>query len=241
MEFFSQKENEVASFYAGLVFSTFHLDVKQELQDCMVRDQDLVDLWNKGISSLSVGETDEWHSQIDILFERIDNDFEGCTESAVLRTVALQFDNWWGTFWSDSQKAWEQIDEHAAENWLALKKQSIALRFNWEIGSFYDAGVRLGNFWSIEIGTPQWVDHLSSETEQQEESYPLAIFYGAYFEELYQDNQTDQLLECFVPDDLHMGAHDLFFISLDPYDHFAYQKYFAVIRVLSDFNLDACL
>lgn len=117
------------------------------------------------------------------------------------------------------------------------------MRFNWEIGSYYDAGMRVGNVWSIEIGQPDWVDnqsHSEKLVDEKEEAYPLADFYGAYFEELYQEKFYDEINGCLVPDELHMRAHDLFIVSLEPYDHFAYQKYFAAMHSLSEFNFAPC-
>lgn len=43
-----------------------------------------------------------------------------------------------------------------------------------------------------------------------------------------------------MPDELHMRAHDLYFLSLDPYDHFAFQRYFAAIWTLNEFNFEPC-
>ena len=100
MDFFTHKSNEVASFYAGIVASTFHLDVKQELQDCMVKDQDLVNEWDKAIKSLSVGETEEWRTLSSAIFGRAGEDLENCANNAKLRTVGYQLDYWWGSFWS---------------------------------------------------------------------------------------------------------------------------------------------
>lgn len=120
MDFFT-KNNEVASFYAGLVDSTFHLDVKQELQDCMVKDQDLVDVWDSAITSLSTGETTEWRGHVEKVFARSLNDFEGCN-SAKLRTVGTQLNHWWGSFWSQGAKADELVEERTTESWLELKK-----------------------------------------------------------------------------------------------------------------------
>ena len=186
MEFSTKNKNEVASFYAGLVASTFHLDVKQELQDCMVRDPELVDEWDKAIKSLSMGETDAWRTQSTHIFNRAEEDLESCIKSAKLRTVGTQLDHWWGSFWSQGDAAIQLIDQRGQDSWLDLKKQALAMRFNWQFKQYYDAGVRLGNFWSIEIGAPKWVDQIDFEEEEDlsTEAYPLSEFYAAYFEEI---------------------------------------------------------
>jgi len=86
------------------------------------------------------------------IFDRSENDLEKCGANAKLRTIGRQLDYWWGSFWSQEELAKQKIDERREENWLELKKQALAMRFNWEIGSYYDAGMRVGNVWSIEIG-----------------------------------------------------------------------------------------
>ena len=73
------------------------------------------------------------------------------------------------------------------------------MRFNWQFKQYYDAGVRLGNFWSIEIGAPQWIDlydqvhDVEYDEGQDEEVYPLAEFYGAFYEELYGNTQYNEI------------------------------------------------
>lgn len=60
MNIFLEQRNEVADFYAGLVANTFDLDIKEDLQECMVRDENLVGLWDEAITALSTGDMDDW-------------------------------------------------------------------------------------------------------------------------------------------------------------------------------------
>ena len=49
MDFFSflaGTQNEVAEFYAGMIQSTFEIDIRKDLQACMVDDKDLAKLWD---------------------------------------------------------------------------------------------------------------------------------------------------------------------------------------------------
>ncbi len=36
------QRNEIADLYAGIVSTTFDLEIREELQDCMVRDETLL-------------------------------------------------------------------------------------------------------------------------------------------------------------------------------------------------------
>ena len=43
-----------------------------------------------------------------------------------------------------------------------------------------------------------------------------------------------------IPDELHMRSFDLMFNALAPYSDFAYNKYFATVRALDEFNFAPC-
>jgi len=123
----------------------------------------------------------------------------------------------------------------------------VTMRFNWETGYSFDAGKRLGNFWKILIGEPEWIDHESYFYQEQEqevepdafntagydERYPLAVFYAAFFEEIWHESYYDQIEECLIPDDLHMDAMGMALHSLDPFDQPAWEKYFGVVELLN--------
>ena len=79
------------------------------------------------------------------------------------------------------------------------------MRFNWETGYAFDAGKRLGNFWKILIGEPVWSNvgyreqHQHKQPEQEEEEYdlfegryPLADFYAAMFERVWDVDVYEQ-------------------------------------------------
>ena len=57
MQLFNERSTRyaIADFYAGIVSSTFDMNVRTELQECMVRDDELVDLWDQAISHLANG------------------------------------------------------------------------------------------------------------------------------------------------------------------------------------------
>jgi len=127
------------------------------------------------------------------------------------------------------------------ENWLSLKKQAIQMRFNWEIGRCYEAGEYLGEVFKTLIGEHEWIDHMSHPEDGMDfERYPLADFYSAFFEELHGQNFKDEIQECLIPDELHMRAHDLAINAMLPLDQFNYDKYFAVIQTLGEYNWARC-
>lgn len=55
MEFLKNQRFEVADFYAGIVANTFHMEVRDDLQACMPKADDLTNLWDEAISELSKG------------------------------------------------------------------------------------------------------------------------------------------------------------------------------------------
>lgn len=92
------------------------------------------------------------------------------------------------------------------------------MRFNWETGFSYDAGKRLGNFWKIMIGEPVWtdVDYLDQQAYEQDQEelaydgrYPLADFYAAMFERIWNVDFYEQIQECLIPDNVHFDAMGL--------------------------------
>ena len=102
MQLFNERATRyaVADFYAGIATSTFEMDVRPELQQCMVRDDGLIELWDQAISNLSQGRQDAWKDSFRQAMERSEKDLQGCGESAKLRHVGRQLDNWWETFWA---------------------------------------------------------------------------------------------------------------------------------------------
>ena len=57
MQLFNERY-AVADFYAGIAASTFEMNIRSELQQCMVKDDELIDLWDRAISNLSQGRHD---------------------------------------------------------------------------------------------------------------------------------------------------------------------------------------
>ena len=48
MQFFNERAAHyaVADFYAGVAASTYDVDIRAELHECMVKDEGLVNLWD---------------------------------------------------------------------------------------------------------------------------------------------------------------------------------------------------
>ena len=82
-----QQRYEVADFYGGIVTSTFDLEVREDLQKCMVRDEKLVEIWDQGISSLSKGDEDESTRLFGLALARFNDDLEPCIDNAKLNIV----------------------------------------------------------------------------------------------------------------------------------------------------------
>ena len=82
-----QQRYEVADFYGGIVASTFDLEVRQDLQKCMVKDDKLVEIWDQGISSLSKGDEDDSLRFFGAALERFNDDMDPCVDNAKLNIV----------------------------------------------------------------------------------------------------------------------------------------------------------
>ncbi len=121
---------------------------------------------------------------------------------------------------------------------MAIKRETVALKFNWETGYYFDAGKHLGEFWKIILDQPIWIDIVPEPIIY--ERYPLADFYSAYFLELMGTDFTDQIQDCLIQDELHMKAYDGLFQALSPYDNFLVDKNFATIVTLDSFNWAKC-
>ena len=116
------------------------------------------------------------------------------------------------------------------------------MRINWETGYYSDAGKRFANMWKLILGEPQWINHEEFlNFDIQDERYPLADFYAAYFEYQYKTVFYDDIQDCLIQDELHMRAYDFAIGALNPYDEFSWQKYLQVIGKLDEFNWINCV
>ena len=160
MQFFNDRAAHyaVADFYAGIVASTFDVNVRSELHECMAKDEGLERLWDQALTHLSQGREEKWKASFREARERSANDLAECGKySDDLHMLGYQLVNWWETFWGQGEEvALDIIQKNRATNKGALFKQVVSMRFNWETGYAFDAGKRLGNFWKILIGEPVW-------------------------------------------------------------------------------------
>jgi len=191
MEFFRHARYEVADFYAGLIFSTLDIEVRQDLQDCMVTDHELVQVWDKAIRDISHGREERWERHFQMALDVSPHDLEACSSNGKLRTVGRQIDTWWDSFWSQ-EDASEILEFNYREHPFKVGHQVGAMRIDWELGYYYDAGKRFGNVWNLLIGKPEWQqpeEFLPSGPQR----YPLADFYAGSLENLFNVNYAEEL------------------------------------------------
>ena len=78
---------------------------------------------------------------------------EACGKIDKVSVAGQQLANWWFTFWDQ-----EDADAISEANFEANQGKGIVdilkLRADWELGYYYDAGKRFGEFWNILIGKP---------------------------------------------------------------------------------------
>lgn len=77
--FLSGSQNEVADFYAGMIKASFDIDIRKDLQACMVRDQDLTKLWDLTIEELATDQ-DKWEEHFDLALRLSPHDMEACSK-----------------------------------------------------------------------------------------------------------------------------------------------------------------
>ena len=95
------QRNEIADLYAGIVSTTFDLEIREELQDCMVRDDALLTQWDEAFGALSNGGEEEWQAKFLNLLMRAEVDLAKCGENGKLRAAGSQLQAWWDQFWAD--------------------------------------------------------------------------------------------------------------------------------------------
>ena len=176
MDFFSflaGTQNEVADFYAGMIKTTFDLDIRKDLQACMVEDKELAKLWDKTIEELATDQ-DVWEEHFGLALKLSPHDLDACGKIPKVAVAGKQLQMWWENFWMQ-----EGADDTCTENFEKNQGKSIAnimaLRADWELGYYYDAGKRFGKLWNILIGKPQW------HFEQPEAMSKAAPVDSAYF------------------------------------------------------------
>lgn len=129
----------------------------------------------------------------------------------------------------------------------------MKLRVDWELGYYYDAGKRFGEFWNILIGKPQWKLDLSDDDVPEVapirsayfKSNTLATFYGNVFGEWFNADQTKALEACLVNDPVEIEMLAAMIGVMDQYHEdetakFTFDKYFEAIQALDKFNWAPC-
>lgn len=81
-----------------------------------------------------------------------------CAENGKLRNVSRQMNEWWGSFWDQGEIADTILAERKEQHKFDIMKQVMTMRFDWEVGYYYDAGKRFANIWMTLIGEPMWID-----------------------------------------------------------------------------------
>ena len=98
--FLSGQRNEVAEFYSGLIYTTFDLNVRHELNECMENDHKLTVEWDKAIKNLAQDNQESWEKHFKLAMKLSPHDMEKCGEIGKLAIVGGQLEHWWSTFWS---------------------------------------------------------------------------------------------------------------------------------------------
>ena len=113
MDFFSflaGTQNEVADFYAGMIKTTFDLDIRKDLQACMVEDKELAKLWDKTIEELATDQ-DVWEEHFGLALELSPHDLDACGKIPKVAVAGKQLQLWWENFWMQ-----EGADDTCTEN-----------------------------------------------------------------------------------------------------------------------------
>ena len=158
MEFFSfltGNNSEVADFYAGMIKTTFDLDIRKDLQACMVRDDDLTKVWDMAIEELATDKEEAWEEHFEMAIKLSPHDMVKCGKIGKVAIAGKQLGIWWETFWEQ-----EDADEILKENFKNHQGKSMfnvaATRMDWEFGYYFHAGKRFGSLWNTLIGKPEW-------------------------------------------------------------------------------------
>ena len=254
MDFFSflaGTQNEVADFYAGMIKTTFDLDIRKDLQACMVEDKELAKLWDKTIEELATDQ-DVWEEHFGLALELSPHDLDACGKIPKVAVAGKQLQLWWENFWMQ-----EGADDTCTENFEKNQGKSIAnimaLRADWELGYYYDAGKRFGKLWNILIGKPQWhfeQPEAMSKAAPVDSAYfngnAMAIFSGKALAYLFDEDLTEQIEECLIYDPIEVEMMAAMIGALDQYGDnenakFTFDKYFAGIQTLDKFNWYPCM
>ena len=148
--FLSGERNEVADFYSGLIYTTFDLNVRHELNECMVNDHKLAVEWDKAIKDLANDNQESWEKHFKLAMKLSPHDMEDCSEIGKLAVVGGQLENWWTTFWSQ-EGAQDLIEENFMKRPMKNKMHVAATYFDWTHGYAWDAGKQFGRFWHAMI------------------------------------------------------------------------------------------
>ena len=200
MEFFSflsNHTNEVADFYAGMIKTTFDLDIRKDLQACMVRDSDLTKVWDMAIDDLDSGDDEAFDTHFQLALELSPHDLEACGKIPKVAIAGKQLEAWWEDFWVQGD-ADDKLVCNLEDNWGKVVLQVTTTQMDWELGYYYDAGKRFGKLSNILIGKPNWQEIAAEPTTVAPNGKALAIFDGATLAWLFDDDQTKTLESCII-------------------------------------------
>ena len=256
MDFFSflaGTQNEVAEFYAGMIQSTFEIDIRKDLQACMVDDKDLAKLWDQTIDEIWNGQ-EVWEKHFELALDLSPHDMTACAKLPKVAIAGKQLQMWWETFWAQ-EDADNICDSNYSKNYNKSNANIVAVRFDWELGYYYDAGKRFGKFWNVLMGKPQWefddqLEQVAFDAVPADTSYfngnTMAIFQGKALAYLFNEDLTEQLETCLVYDPIEVEMTGTMIGALDSYDtdesaKFTFDKYLMAIETLDKFNWYPCM
>ena len=105
MDFFSfvaGTKIEVADFYAGMIQTSFDLDIRKDLQACMVHDKELTKVWDMAIEELATDQKDAWEEHFDLAIRLSPHDMDACSKLGKVAVAGQQLEKWWVTFWDQA-------------------------------------------------------------------------------------------------------------------------------------------
>lgn len=119
----------------------------------MVNDRELAKVWDQTIEELASDDDEKWEQHFELALKLSPQDMEACGKIDKVAVAGQQLANWWYTFW-DQEDGDEITEANFEANQGQVMMHVLALRTDWELGFYYDAGKRFGKFWNILMGKP---------------------------------------------------------------------------------------
>ena len=117
-----QSQIILADFYAGMAQGVANIDIRKELQSCILPDEELYELWDSALVQMSLGNDKDWTKKFSYMIKLIDLDLAPCLERSKLSPIGAETGAWLTQNWMQIVNLPSIISEAKVGNKMKVTK-----------------------------------------------------------------------------------------------------------------------